>query len=379
LAWLSVGLCGKAPTDDMIHDSDEDTLLSLYGLSAKHDLAHVVGTALSENGVLGNGTAAAKFQKKCMSAVFRYEGLKYELEEVCRVLEEGKIAFMPLKGAILRDLYPEPWMRTSCDIDVLVHEEDLREAVGLLKEQLGYTEHEQNTHDISLFSPSGIHVELHYSLVEDGLLGEASEILSGVWQTSAVKEGYRFLFEMSDETFYFYHIAHMAKHFENGGCGIRPFIDLWFLDRDCHADVAKRDALLEKGGLLRFAECVRMLSHVWFGDGEHDDVTRNMQSYVISGGVYGNNQNRIVLQQQKKGGKLRYALSRIFVPYDTLKFQYPILQKHAFLLPFMQVRRWFRLAFCGGMRRSVRELSYSGKITKTEADAAGDFLNQIGL
>ena len=29
---------------------------------------------------------------------------------------------------------------------------------------------------------------------------------------------------MLDELFYFYHIAHMVKHFENGGCGIRPVV-----------------------------------------------------------------------------------------------------------------------------------------------------------
>lgn len=29
---------------------------------------------------------------------------------------------------------------------------------------------------------------------------------------------------MKEEMFYFYHIAHLAKHFEVGGCGIRQII-----------------------------------------------------------------------------------------------------------------------------------------------------------
>ena len=95
--------------------------------------------------------------------------------------------------------------------------------------------------------------------------------------------------------------------------------------------------------------------------------------------MYGSNENRIAVQQQKKGGKLRYALSKIFVSYDTLKCQYPVLQKHAFLMPLMQVRRWFRILFCGGAGRSVRELSYSGGISRTEAAAVREFLEQIGL
>ena len=377
-AWLSVALCGKQPTEQMMSDGGEDTLLSLYRLAAKHDVAHLVGTALSKHGMLGEGEAATKFQKKCMTAVFRYEGLKYELFEVCRVLEGAKIAFMSLKGSVLRDLYPEPWMRTSCDIDVLVRREDLRGAIERLRAELGYTEREQNEHDVSLFSPSGVHVELHYDLVEDGLFREASEVLREVWQVASLKEGYSYHYEMTDELFYFYHIAHMAKHFENGGCGIRPFIDLWFLD-GTGSDTEKRDALLKRGGLYRFAECARVLCGVWFDGTAHNAVTENMQSYIISGGVYGNNENRIAVQQQKKGGKLRYALSKIFVSYDTLKFQYPVLQRHAFLMPIMQVRRWCRILFCGGAGRSVRELSYSGGITKTEAASVKEFLEQIGL
>jgi hypothetical protein len=377
-AWLSVALCGKQPTEQMMSDSGEDTLLALYRLAAKHDVAHLVGTALSKHGMLGEGEAVVKFQKKCMTAVFRYEGLRYELFEVCRVLEAEKISFMPLKGSVLRDLYPEPWMRTSCDIDILVRNEDLKRAIDGLKAELGYTEHEQNEHDVSLFSPSGVHVELHYDLMEDGLFREASEVLREVWRVASLKEGYSYHYEMTDERFYFYHIAHMAKHFENGGCGIRPFIDLWFLDKTS-ADTEKRDALLKRGGLYRFAECARALRGVWLDGNAHDDVTRDMERYIISGGVYGSHENRIAVQQQKKGGKLRYALSKIFVSYDTLKCQYPVLQRHAFLMPFMQVRRWCRILFCGGAGRSVRELSYSGGITKAEAASVKEFLEQIGL
>ena len=31
----------------------------------------------------------------------------------CAVLEEAKIPYIPLKGTVLRDYYPEAWMRTS--------------------------------------------------------------------------------------------------------------------------------------------------------------------------------------------------------------------------------------------------------------------------
>ena len=75
-------------------------------------------------------------------------------------------------------------------------------------------------------------------------------------QLIALCENSKFRYEMTDEFFYFYHIAHMAKHFENGGCGIRPFVDLVVLDRMDSENFSKRDELLKSGGLLQFARAI---------------------------------------------------------------------------------------------------------------------------
>ena len=104
-----------------------------------------------------------------------------------------------------------------------------------------------------------------------------------------------------------------------------------------------------------------------------------MEDYILRGGVYGNNENRIMVHQQRKGGKIKYALSKIFIPCDVIKFQYPILQKHRWLTPFMEVRRWFKLIFCGHAKRSMRELSYNSNISQSQADEMKNFLYEIGL
>ncbi|MDO5139153.1 MAG: nucleotidyltransferase family protein, partial [Oscillospiraceae bacterium] len=33
---------------------------------------------------------------------------------ICSALDNGNIDYVPLKGSVIKDLYPEPWMRTSC-------------------------------------------------------------------------------------------------------------------------------------------------------------------------------------------------------------------------------------------------------------------------
>jgi hypothetical protein len=78
-------------------------------------------------------------------------------------------------------------------------------------------------------------------------------------------------------------------------------------------------------------------------------------------------------------GKLRYLLSRVFLPYATLKFYYPVLQKHPWLMPVCQVRRWGRIIFCGGLRRSVGEIRTIGQTPKEETADTGRLLRDLGL
>lgn len=366
----------------VLPDTSARFLSALYGVSKQHDIAHLVGDALIKNALIENDDVKSHFQNQTVMAVYRYENLNYELGRICEILEKSEIPFIPLKGAVIRQFYPEPWMRTSCDIDILVHEEDLDRATFVLKEKLGYTyeRKEKGSHDIQMYSPSGFHLELHYTLIEEGRLSKADKILSKIWDYTKDRKG-SFQKRFSDEAFYFYHIAHMAKHFVDGGCGIKPFVDLWILNhsKEILFEKEKRNELLLKGGLLKFAKEAKTLSEVWIEGVEHTETTKRMEKYVLQGGVYGTTQNRVVVQQAKSGSKFKYTISRIWLPYDTLKFLYPVLQKHKWLFPFCQVRRWFRLLFKGGFKRSVNELSISGSVTKEQRKEISSFLSELGL
>lgn len=195
----------------------------LYKLSKAHDLAHLVADALDKNGLLDDSDISKKFRAERNLAIYRYEQMQYELDEISEVLEQEKIDFIPLKGSVIRKYYPEPWMRTSCDIDILVNETSLETVIKLLCQNLGYTKVERGTHDVSLYSPSDVHVELHFNLLEDSMANNASKILNSVWnRLENSDESSQKL--MQDDMFYYYHIAHMAKHIEFGGCGIKPYV-----------------------------------------------------------------------------------------------------------------------------------------------------------
>lgn len=372
-------VCGKA-IDKAQYKLTDDELVKMYQLSKSHDLAHLVGNALIKNTLVQNEEIKAKFQNQILLAVCRYEQLHYELTRLKATLNDAEIPFIPLKGSVIRQYYPEPWMRTSCDIDVLVHEADLPKAIVCLTDGLQYRYETQNQHDVSLFTQQGQHIELHYTLLEDGPVNSALAVLDTVWDTAIKRDGYTCWHEMPDEMFYFYHIVHMAKHFvSTGGCGIRPFLDLWVLNHCVCFDREKREQLLAAGGLAVFAGRAEQLSEVWFGNDQHTEVTIQMEEFILRGGVYGTTENRIIMQQQRQGGRFRYALSKIFIPYDVIKFHYPILQKHRFLTPVMEVRRWGKLIFCGHLKRTARELRYNSTISKDTAREAQNLLKSVGL
>ncbi len=367
-------VCGK-PLDKSQYVFTDEELAGLYKLSKNHDLAHLVGNALIKNDLIQNDEIKAKFQKQIMIAVYRYEKMNYELGRLRIALNEAQILFIPLKGSVLRQYYPEPWMRTSCDIDILVHDEQVDETAQVIVRKLGYNYEKKNYHDISLMSDSRVHLELHHSIKENK--ANIDVPLAEYRRYTVPFEGYEYQF--TNEFFLFHQIAHASYHFLVGGCGIRPFLDIWVLNHRIDFDREKRDKLLSDGGLDVFAKQAELLSEVWFGNAEHTEITKQMERYILRGGVYGTTTNRVAVQQQKQGGKMKYALSKIFIPYDAIKFHYPILQKHKWLTPIMEVRRWGKLIFCGHLKRTVKELKYNSTISEDAAAEMRTLLKNVGL
>ena len=335
---------GKKKAFDEKESLEESRQHKLYNLSKKHDLAHLVGDALDRNGLLLDGTEVKKrFLQERNLAVYRYEQIQYEFEQICGALEQAKIPFLPLKGSVIRPLYPEPWMRTSCDIDILVAPQDLERAQATLETKLDYTLAGKGDHDISLMSPGGVNLELHYQLLEDGAKDSEKIVLGNIWDVVEPAEGKNAHCKMPDEYLYCYHIAHITKHLRYGGCGVRSILDTWFLNHKIDFDKEKRDALLQEAGLFSVAKAIENLAEAWFSGVEGDSLTESLGEYILTGGVYGTFDNKVAAQQTRKKGKFSYLFSRIFLPYSQMKFKYPRLQKCPILYPFYIVKRCFLL------------------------------------
>lgn len=382
-------ICGRTE-EIVLPEVSVQFFIDLFKLSKKHDIAPIVGNALNKCGEFEHlpvdieeseretiAKIKTKFDEQVFTAVYRYENINNELREIRRVLGEAKIPFIPLKGSVIRKYYPEPWQRTSCDIDVLVKEKDADKASKVLAERLQYKINEKGQHDVSLFSPSNVHVELHFKLMDIEFKQVSS--LNDIWSVEEISLLSDSEYQMSKELFLLYHIYHMAKHFIHGGCGIKPFIDLWIIKNKVGFDEDKAQKMLQESELLAFFERSTDLVNVWFEGKEHSEITQEMENYVLQGGVYGTLEQQLAMSQNKKGGKFRHLLSKIFLSYEQMKVYYPSVKKCPILFPFYQVRRWFRIMFCGGRKTAMNEIKLNQSLSEEKKQAAKNLIDELGL
>lgn len=354
----------------------DETLAYLYNAARVHSLFPIISKVLLEGRLLKNDSDYYQpFRKQMLKYVCRRENFDYVLGIIGKAFDESRIPFMPLKGSVLKELYPESWMRTGTDIDILVKKQDLEKASSVLSDELGFKFVSKSAHDVVYVTESKVKVELHFSLNEPGY--REFEPLKDIWNVSLEADG-GYLYKMPNEYFLCYHIAHMAKHFVCGGCGIRYIIDLRLILDKLNLDQALVEKLITDCSLNSFYRYAKELCDVIFLNKSYNDVTLALEDFILSGGVFGNLRNKSALGQAKKGSGFKYAMSRIFLPYNQMSSFYPALKAHKWLLPFYHIKRWLHIIFGGGFERSKKELDFTA-VSDTKASFAKILVENIEL
>ena len=336
LGILSSGLCDK-PFETSCEDWDD-----LYRLAKMHSVENLFYKAIKNREDIPNDLKE-KAKKQYWGNIHQQISQDYYAEQVFNALNEKNISYMPLKGYYLRKLYPNPELRTSCDIDFFydsTRTEELNEI--MLKE--GFVE-EQGGPNHSVWQKDATSFEPHFYLLSDN--DKFHAYYKNVWERLKNVEGS--LYAFSDEDFYIFFIVHSAKHFTHGGFGIRTVLDIHVYNQAKTLDREYLNCEFQKLGLAKFVRTMETLSECWFGGKTMDEDMERISDYVIESGTYGVSLNRIMLNNAKEnsvgGSRISYFLKTLFLPYKQMRRRYPILQKAPILLPFYWVRRWFEVLF----------------------------------
>ncbi len=335
-----------------------EVIHAVFLLSKRHDIAHITASLLHRCGLLADKDMIAKFNREEIMCVYRYEQMKYVYEQICSIFDERSIPYIPLKGAVIRPYYPKECMRTSCDIDILVKEENLNAAIGALKEN-GFICGERDYHDVSLYSPNKIHLELHFNIQENN--DKLDAVLKAAWEYATLVHGS--CYKLTDEFFLFYIFAHISHHFLSGGCGIRSLMDIWVIENKMGISYQQAKNLLEKAGIYKFAEELSRLAENCFFDKPKDDFSYSLLSYIFDGGVFGNLENSIAINDNKTHVNFKYILKRIGISYDGLIAEYPIIARHRWLYILCWLHRTFKLSL-----RLIKNTLQRHKAAKTVSD-----------
>lgn len=346
-------ICGEQPDPDL-YSLSADEWRSVLALAKKHSLSHLAADAALKNGLVTDDALVAECQRCKYYAIMHHVRLSACLQKLRVIFTDGNIPFLPLKGSVIRDSYPEAWMRTSSDIDVLIPGSSFEDAKKLLESDSRFRHVNTTPHDLTFRMTEGIRLELHHSLIESNRIGKAEALLEEIWDYSVNTD--QLEYALKDEMFYYYHLAHMAKHIENGGCGIRPFIDLWLLNHRFPANPS-RDELLIRGGLKTFADVAVGLSEYWFGDDRHpSESVLLLDRFITEGGSFGTKENTVRIKNAKSHGKAGYLLEKVWMPYQYLCIQYPSLKGKRILQPAYEFRRWMRIIMNGHIDYGLHEL-----------------------
>lgn len=317
---------------------DDLSFEKLFKLADFHSVANISFYAVEKLKKKPEPELMKKWAEIRDKAIYKDIIQQTEFENISAAFNKHKINFLPLKGIIIKKLYPQTDMRLMSDIDILIEKKFASEVKEIMLSLGYYADHiEAGCHDIYMKKPV-MNVEIHRKLFDEDHPDLAQAFNEKAWDMSEQYEDHQFRFKKSE--FFVYIISHTSKHFVIGGTGIRSFMDIWIYYNKYRDELDL--SLFEKFFDKQTAKLCRDLlavAEIWFGDKKNDGSYDEIIKYVLGSGTYGIVSNSIA--NQIKGGKLKYLFHNLFPSYNKMLYTFPFLKKAPFLLPVCWIIRPF--------------------------------------
>ena len=353
--------------------SDQE-LAAIYNLAKKHNVFTMAGSYMDAHNI--HKTAILRDMSYAQQHV---DAMDRVFAEITKALSEAGIHFLPLKGIVMRRLYPKPWMRLSGDIDILIHPEDRQRFIEALSKIPGM-QFQAFCGEDHFTSADGVTIDVSTVLHGPSAIDNNGALMADIWDHASPSAEAPALYTLSDAMLYTHAVNHMARHLKTGGCGINHLMDLWVLNHRIPVDAEKksaRQALIKEKHLERIAEELEKISEKWFSNAE-TPVDTELEEYILSGAAHGTQKTRVSVN--RKGlSKARYMLSRFFVPYDYLKILFPQIEGKRWLTPFYEVYRWIYHAKNGRTGIIMNEFKESDAMTDDLIELNTGIMDRYGL
>ncbi|MCQ2742779.1 MAG: nucleotidyltransferase family protein [Bacilli bacterium] len=343
----------------------------IYGFAKAHSLLSFVARSLENYPKFNEADERIKaaFKNANLTSVRKSLSFDAERESILKELDAQKISYVPLKGIILNRMYPEPGLREFADNDIYYDAKNLKKVKKIFLGR-GYSGDSigKGVHDSYKKKPF-FNFEMHRMIFpkKEGFKNICSyfeNINSLVVKDNENTDSFAYHFK--DEDFYLHLIGHAFKHFDASGNGLRFPLDLYFFlsEKGDSLDWDFINGKLKDFSLLEFEEDIRALSFALFGDEkkELNGRQRDMLSYILGCGVYGNIDNSVNRWMKKHNhSKIGYIWHRLWLGWDVMKENYPFFIYTIIFIPLLLVYRAFKGIFSKRGRAEIKAMAKDKK------------------
>jgi hypothetical protein len=357
LYLLMCGVEGKPPSSELLREMNME---DVYQISVYHTLSAMTYMILEKGQDILEGEVFKNWKKEKDKAIRKNILLDRERERIFAFMEEQGIWHMPLKGIILKEMYPAFGMRQMADNDIL-YDSNFQNSLCIWMKEQGYKVIScgRGNHDVYEKKPV-YNYEMHTALYG----GEHNPVWITYYENIKEKliadKKKKYSFHFTDEDFYIYIITHIYKHFAGSGTGIRSLLDVYIYLQAKEA-IMNWDYIneeLKKVQVSDFEGKVRHLSQKVFSK-ELQKLTKKEEEllkYFLYSGTYGTLENHVQHRlDQFETDKKGYIIKRLVPDEEFYKNYVPFVYQHKWSRPFFIIFRLVRGLFRKD-RRIMKEI-----------------------
>lgn len=300
-----------------------------------------------------------------------------ETEKILNVLEKNNIKTLVIKGILMKDIYPQNYMRQMSDIDILVNDNDFKIAIKIM-ENMGYHKYYNHEKHLIFTKPPFIFVELHRKLVlKKDVIGY--EYFNDIWPLCIKYKNYENIYQLDIDNAYVFCIVHLLIHFKFTGIKVKDILDV-YLYNEKYKNTLNYDKLSKIFSDLKiqdFAENIKKIAYKWFGIDDVDNFNE-VEKFILKGSSLDNEVNYSI---GENNGKFKFLIKLLFPKMEIMQEKFPILKKFPLLLPIMWITRILRdiISKSTTLKLRVDTIKLIKEADGKEVQKIKDIYNQLGI
>ena len=368
----SLSLAGKKLEQIPYSDKDLEAVFQYVKISG---ISAITFMALEDAlDVIDENSYMFDWKKLRLNSIRRNLLFDQERNAITNFFEQNGIWYLPLKGSVIKEMYPNPEMREMNDNDILIDQNGRGQAKDFMLSR-GY---QVKPNDKGVIDDKGnsdeyvkdpfFYFELHKFLIEERYSPKQYDYFLPIKDRLIKDADKEYGYHMSDEDFYLYMICHAHKHFSRNGMGIRFLMDEYVFLKE-KGETLDNDYINEKireFGLEQFDADLQIISKMAFdldqeySESDLSDSEKALYDSCLGAGIFGNIETRWKNEAYEMNArstdaitKKEYIRNRLFPDENWYRIYHPFVYKHKIVKPFFTIYRLTVLAFRG--RKNVKK------------------------